>query len=187
MASRGFGPQTVTATPQPAFGTTLSALSNPPSPDMFAGNLSPAARPSQTILTVTDPAIFRVGDKIQVGAASSFLLTAVAPFPDAGQVTAINVGSSQITVSGLTRAHAATEFVVLGIQAASIRIHANASTLYIGEDSSVAADSTSLIDYLLPGEVYSLGDSAVGNVHGTSHYWILGSVPDTFLPSIVTI
>jgi hypothetical protein len=186
MAIRGFGQQTLSGTAQPAFGTTLSAATGLPSPDVFTGNLNPASRASSLVCTVTNPYIFRKNDNISIGALSNYLLTSTVQ-ADQGRVIAINTGNSTITVTGLTRAHAAGEFVVIGIEVAEILIQANANLIYVGEDSSVAANSPYLARYIQPGAQYELGPSAMANVYGTSHYWFLGTAADTFLPSVTII
>ena len=185
MAIRGFGIQTVTGTAQPVFGTTLTAAVTP-TPDMYTGNTEPRSQRSQTILPVANPYLVRKGDKVILGAAGAFVQTNMVA-QDIGTVSAINIGASTITVVGLVRSHASGEFVVLSIEAARIKITANSYTLYLGEDSTVSATSPTLVEYLLPGLSFDVGQSAIGNVHGTAHLWILGTAADTFLASIVQV
>lgn len=186
MSIRGFGYQTVLGTPQPVFGTTLTAASAQPTPDPYTGDLSPRSQPSSLTLAVTNPYIFRKGDKVIVGAGSTFQQTNTTQL-DTGTVTAINTGASTITVAGLTRAHAAGEFVVLSIQTAIISIFAVANPLYLGEDFTVGAASKTLVALIGPSGSYGIGISGSGNVFGTAHFWLLGTAADTFLPSLTTI
>jgi hypothetical protein len=185
MAIRGFGFQTLTGTAQPAFGTTLTAVVLP-SPDMYTGDTAPRSNKSIATITVANPNIWRKGDRVIVAPLATFEVGNTAP-QDVAQVQAINTGASTLTVMGLTAAHAAGEFVVLAIQAARIRIRANADELYIGEDSTVSPTAFTLVDFCLPGADYDIGQSSVGNVYGTAHYWVSGTAADTFLPSITTI
>lgn len=185
MGLRGFGPQTLTGAAQPMFGTTLSADVRP-TPDMFTGLLDPKSQRAQTVLPVAQATMFRRGDKIQIAPAADFVQGNTTPI-DEGLVSAVNYGGGTITVMGLTKPHALGETVVLSIQVASIYVRANADELYIGEDETVGAASTTLALYLLPGEIYNLGPSSVGNVYGTAHLWVLGTAADTFLPNLIQV
>lgn len=179
MAIRPFGFRTVTGTPQPAFGS-LVATAFQVTPDAHTGNTSPRSQGSKStvIVTVGDGAIFRVGDRIMIGARGG-------PY-DYGKVTAI--ATDTLTVQGLVRSHAVGEFIILGIDTANVYIQASASTLYIGTDVMTAATtSPGIARFLLPGQTYDAGSSNVGNVKGTSAYWIWGTAADTFLPSVDTV
>lgn len=186
MSIRGFGYQTVLGTPQPVFGTTLTAASANPTPDPYTGTTDPRSQPSSLVLAVTNPYIFRKGDKVIVGAGTTFEQTNTTQM-DLGTVTVVNTGASTITVSGLTRAHASGEFVVLSIQASIITIIANANLLYLGEDFTVGVASKTLVALIGASGSYGIGISGMGNVYGTAHFWLLGTAADTFLPSLTTI
>jgi DNA-binding beta-propeller fold protein YncE len=185
MGLRGFGNQTLTGAAQPMFGTTISTAIMP-TPDQFTGNFDPRSAASQSIIQVATAATFRKGDTVMVGPASAFMQGS-AINPDQGKITAVNYGAGTITVAGLTRAHAAGEFIVLSIQVATISIQNGAGQLYVGEDSSVAAGSNTLLRILAAAASYDWGLSNVGNVLGTGHIWVSGTAADTFLPSIVQV
>lgn len=181
---RGLGNQTLTGSAQPLFGTTTSAAVTP-MPDMQTGNLLPMSNPSQTVVPVTTQ-IFRKGDHVVIGAAGAFVQGSTVPV-DGGIVSATT--SNSITVMGLTRAHASGEFVVLALPVAQVQIQNGAAILYLGEDSSVASGSTTLISEIAASAMYTIpqGGGMVGNVIETQHLWVLGTVSDTYLPSLLTI
>lgn len=185
MGLRGFGNQTLTGAAQPMFGTTITTAITP-TPDAHTGNYDPRSAASQAVIQVGAAQTFRKNDRVMVGPASSFAQGAAQP-PDMGNVTSVNYATGYITVSGLTRAHAAGEFIVLSIQVATIAIQNGAGQLYIGEDSSVAVGSTTLIRLLAAAAAYDWGLSNVGNVLGTGHIWVSGMAADTFLPSITQV
>lgn len=178
MAIRGFGPQTVTGTPQPMFGTTITTAFNV-TPDPHTGLTDPRSQPSTVTAVVAASSNFRVNDRAMLGAAGG-------PY-DWCKVTAIP-DATHVTISGLqTPNHTAGEWLILAIDCAHIECTANASTLYIGEDNTVGATSKTLYKVLLPGGVYSTPQGVDGNMFGTSHYWVLGTAADTFLPNLTTI
>lgn len=178
MAIRGFGNQTVTGTPQPAFGTTLTTTFMV-TPDSHTGLTDPRSQPSSVLAAVADSFIFRISDRMMIGAAGG-------PY-DWGKIVAIP-DATHVRIQGLSTArHVAGEWLILAVDCAHVEINANASTLYIGEDNTVGAASKTLYKVLLPGAPYSTPSSADGNMFGTSHYWVLGTAADTFLPNLTTI
>lgn len=185
MGLRGFGNQTLSGAAQPMFGTTITTAITP-TPDAHTGNYDPRSAASQSVIVVAVATDFRKGDTVMVGTAAAFAQGSTTN-PDQGKVTAVNYGASTITVSGLTRAHAAGEFIVLSIQVATVSIQNGAGQIYVGEDSTVAAGSTTLIRLLAASAIYDWGSSNVGNVLGTGHIWVSGTAADTFLPSIVQV
>lgn len=179
MAIRPFGFQTLTGSPQPAFGSKV-ATAFVVTPDAHTGNTDPRSQGSKSTIVVTagTGTNFRAGDKIMVGPQAG-------PF-DYGKVTA--VATDTLTVQGLTASHATGEFVVLGIDAAEIFIQAVTNTLYIGTYQLTAATTSPYIyRALLAGQVYNPGSSNVGSVKGTSAYWVYGTGADTFLPGLDTV
>jgi len=191
MPARGFGFKTVTGTAQPVFGTTTTTIAVP-TPDQYTGRMDPASNRSTVQVTVTDVSYFRKGDRVMLGISDSFLVfppVGTLP-PDSAQVIAI--AGSVLTLQGLTRRHEIGEFIVLSIPCARIKIQAgsgNTGELYIGEDPTVSVTSTTLIDQVDPsaGRTFDIGSSASGNVFDTPHFWLLGTAPDTYLPSIILI
>jgi hypothetical protein len=178
MAIRGFGVQTVTGTPQPLFGTTLTAAFNV-TPDSHTGLTDPRSQPSSVLAAVTSSTNFRISDRVMLGAAGG-------PY-DWGKIVAIP-DATHVRIQGLSTVHHASgEWLFLAIDCAHIEITANASTLYIGEDNTVGAGSATLYKILLPGGIYTTPSGVEGNMFGTSHYWVLGTAADTFLPNLTTI
>lgn len=177
MPIRGIGVQTVTGTPQPAFATTLTAAIRV-TPDPHTGMTDPRSQQSTVNAPVVASNIFRVGDKIMLGPAGG-------PY-DWGKIYNIP-DATHVLIQGLsTPLHASGEWLILAVDCARVKIRANASQLYIGEDNTVGVASLTLFDYLLPGESYDTA-SAGGNVYGTSHYWLLGTAADTFIANLTTI
>src|ERR1035437_391711 len=146
MSLRGFGYQTLPGTPQPLFGTTLSAAISP-SPDLWTGRLDPSSNNSQTLLPLNTPLnLFRTGDHVMVGASNSFNQGSTTPV-DGGCVQQANLSASNILVTGLQRRHSAGEWVILSLPVAQINIqNGSAATLYLGEDSTVSASSPALLN-----------------------------------------
>lgn len=195
MSMRGFGIQTLGASAQPAFGTTLTAAVTP-TPDRHTGTYDPRSQPSYATLAVTAASWFKTGDKVAIGTAANFGFNPV-QHPDFGSVaTAPNYVGNTVAVSGLTRAHASGEFVVLCINVATLIIaplDTNTGVFYIGPDSSVGAASTSLGYQITKAAAaleaqYALGRDAVGNTFDTGAYWVTSTVSgDKYLPMIITI
>lgn len=190
MATRGAGIQTLGAAAQPVFGTTLTAAFTP-TPDSYTGNYEPRSQPAHATVAVASTAWFRVGDKAGIGPAGG-------PY-DFFRITAIG-SATAMTLTGGTKAHASGEFVILGVDAARIKIDmttvgATTDITYIGEDNTVGSTSTTLFAIIsgattgipIVGGGYDIGQSSVGNVYGTSHYWILGTSGDKYLASITTV
>lgn len=186
MGLRGFGTQTLTGSPQPLFGTTLSAAVLP-SPDPNTGRLDPGSMPSSTVLPLAAPSyIFRVGDHVAIGPTSAFLPPNQNPSfpPDGGTVQQI-LSASSILVTGLLRKHSAAEWVVLAIPCAQINIQNGSGTIYLGEDSTVGVTSLTLIETATASGQITIGWPALGNMIETQHLWVEGS--GTYLPYLMTI
>lgn len=186
MALRGFGNQTIGASAQPLLGTTTTAAVQP-SPDPYSGNTNPASQPSKTVLPVTNVNLFRRGDHIQVGVVADFETGT----PDGGTVVNVDTVGSTITVMGLVRSHASGEFVVLAIPCAQVQIQVPSSdtgaSILVGEDPTVASNSTKLIVSIAKGTIYPIGGNVPGNVLETQRLWVSGTAADVFLPSILTV
>lgn len=177
MSIRGFGPQTVTGTPQPLFATTLSAAFVV-TPDPHTGLTDARSQPSSVLAVVASSTNFRVSDRIMLGAAGG-------PY-DWGKIVAIP-DSTHVRIQGLqTPSHASGEWLILAIDCAQVEITAGANTLYIGEDNTVGAASVTLFKKLLTGAIYQT-PAVSANLFGTSHYWVLGTAVDTYLANITTI
>lgn len=190
MSTRGFGPQTVTGTAQPAYGTTLTAAIVVLTTDFSTQRTDPASNPSQASAVVANPYIFRKGDRVAIGTAANFGFSPIVTQPpDWGNVTGVNYGTLTVTIKGLTRTHASGEFVVLSVAVASYTIlgFTLSNSLYIGEDSTVSPTSHTLIYVIGPGLPYSFGQSSSGNVWDTGHLWLEGTAADVYLPSFATI
>lgn len=186
MGLRGFGNQTLLATAQPLIGTTLTAAIFP-SPDQATGSLAAGNANSQVVSPVASAANFRKGDRVLLGVAATFSQAATVN-SDSGFVQAVDLIGNKLTINGLQRNHASGEFVVLSIQASRVKIQTNASSVYLGGDSTVAAGSSTLAEILLPGQSYDIGPSSPADVYGTGGYWVASaSASDTYLPSITTI
>lgn len=187
MAQRGFGTQTLSGSPQPLIGTVLTAAVNP-TPDSSRGAMAPGFADSVATLSVTAGTVplFRYGDRVAVGASNSWNQGSTVA-PDGGRVIGINSIANTIQVQGLLRAHASGEFVVLALPCAQINIDNGAALLYLGEDGTVGAASSTLITEISASTSYSLGFPAIGNVLETQKLWVLGTGADTYLPSILTI
>lgn len=185
MALRGFGVQTLAATPQPVFGTTTTAAVTP-TPDQFTGGLTPASNPSQTVVPITQN-IFRKGDRVLIGASNTFSQGSLIA-PDGGPVTAINLTASNITVGGLTRPHASGEFVLLALPVTQVVIQNLGLLMYLGEDNTVGAGSTTLIQEILANTTVMVpaGGPACENAIDTQKLWVTGTAANTFIPSLLT-
>lgn len=188
MPMRGVGVQTLGATAQPVFGTTVTTAFQV-TPDQFAGNTGTGANPSVATIVVASSAVFRNSDRVMIGTSANFN-GAPAQQPDAGTVIAI-VDVTHIKVKGLTRAHAAGEFVVLNTSCSYIAIQplGSSAIMYVGEDSTVAVGSATLIQEIpvstaTPVPPFVLGQSGTGNVYDTGHLWIAGTATNTYLPSL---
>jgi hypothetical protein len=183
MGLRPFaGPQSVSGSAQPAFGTAVTAAVTPP-PDPFAGNLNPGTNETQCNLTVTSTNGFLPGDRVTVGLTAAFKpgIVASASIPDQGTVKSIT-SSTVMVVQGLKKPHAATgEWCVLNEEAGRVRIRAVANTLYIGNASTVSATDLSVFDILSPGNLFDTGAIGTTQPYQTSAYWVFGTAADTFV------
>lgn len=190
MAQRGFGGiQTLAGTAVPAYGTTLSAASTL-HPDLFTGQTGTSGNRSlSTVPVATGTAQrFRAGDRILIGTSSQFEQTNTTA-PDGGTVQSVNGSTDVLTVAGLNRVHAANEFAVLAISCSEISIKTvtASSSVEYGEDPTVAANSTTLLDVQTAGEYFEYGKSSTGNVLETQHLWVNGGAGGQFLPTFVTV
>ena len=177
MAARGFGSLTLTGSAQPLFGTQTGAPIRP-TPDMRTGTLAVASSPSQAVISVTAN-IFRPNDRVQIGPSSGFVTQFPSPYaPDGGVVSAIDTAANTITVNGLLRAHNASEWVVLAIPCSQIGFLNGAATIYLGEDSTVAVTSPTLIDEIAATTRYTIGSATYANVLETQHLWVNGTAAD---------
>ena len=187
MSLRGFGYQTLTGSPQPLFGTTLSAAVSP-SPDFYTGRLDPGSQNSSAYLYLNAPVnLFRTGDHVMVGASDSFVQGATVS-PDGGTVQAVNLSASNILVTGLQRKHSASEWVILALPVAEVDIQNGASgTLYLGEDNTVGAGSATLAKTTAADTTMTIGSPGLGNMIETQKLWVKGTASNTILPSLLTI
>lgn len=196
MSLRGFGNQTLGATAQPVFGTSLSAAATP-SPDPYTGRLDPGSMNSSTLLLLNAPAyIFRQGDHVLIGTTASFQQNSTIA-PDGGTVQQVTPSASNILVTGLQRKHSASEWVILALPCASVGIQTpstnSGAQIYLGEDPSVGATSQSLIALILKGTqtppftIPFNGAGVDANEVETQRLWVSGTAGDTFLPSMLTI
>ncbi len=191
MALRGVGVQTLSGSAQPVFGTTVTDAFQV-TPDIYTGRTDPASNPSTATIVVASTQVFRVSDRVMIGTAANFNSAPSTP-PDQGQVVSI-ASSTEMVVKGLTRAHAANEFVVLAITVSYIAIQPQGSSaiMYVGEDSTVSSTSLTLIQALPVASAtvvppFVLGQSGSGNVYDTGHLWINGTTDGTYLPSLAQI
>lgn len=187
MAQRGFGNQVLSGSAQPLLGTALTADVRP-TPDSSRGALAPGFADSVATLSITAGTVplFRYGDHVAVGASSSWNQGSTVS-PDGGRVIALDSAANTIKIQGLLRTHASGEFVVLAIPCAQINIDNGAALLYLGEDATVDATSSTLIKEISASSSYSLGFPAIGNVLETQKAWVKGTGADTYLPSILVI
>lgn len=177
MSIRGFGNQTVTGTAQPLFATTLTAAFSV-TPDPYTGLTDAKSQPSSVKAAVASSNNFRVNDRVMLGVAGG-------PY-DWGKIVQIP-DSTHVVIQGLQTAnHASGEWLILAVDCAHIEIVANANTLYVAEDNTVASNSPKLYKTLLPGGIYTT-PYVSGNLFGTSHYWVLGTAADTYLANLTTI
>lgn len=189
MAQRGFGLQTLGATSQPLVGTTLSSAAVI-TPDFHTGSIGVGSMPSKSTLPVVNGNLFRYGDRVLVGTAASFAQGSTTP-PDGGGV--VSTASNSLSVMGLQRQHSAGEWVVLAIPCAQIQIQTpstDSGTLFVGEDSTVAVGSATLIAEIPKGTLlpaYTIGSGVAGNVIETQKLWLSGTASDTYLGSLLTI
>ena len=189
MSLRGFGNQTLSGQPQPLFGWPVTAAFRP-SPDPYTGRLDPGSQPSSTLVPVgANVVYFRQGDHVQIGASNTFLpANQVPPLPpDGGTVQQVNLSASNILVTGLMRAHAANEWCILALPCAQVNIQNGAAEIYLGEDSTVGANSTTLIETASAQGQITVGWPALGNMIETQKLWVNGTVSDTYLPYLLTI
>ena len=183
-----YGPQTLTGTAQPVFGTALGAAVTPP-PDPFSGNLNPGSNETQCILVVTSTLGFLPGDVVSVGPTASFGLKPTT-VPDEGTVKSIT-DSTHMVVQGLKKTHAATgEWVVLNAPAGNVHVRpvVTAAAAYIGAASSVSSSDASLLDILPivasgagPNYVFDAESIGLSQPFQTAYFWIIGTTNDTFL------
>jgi hypothetical protein len=195
MSLRGFGTQTLTGTPQPLIGTTLSAAVIP-SPDLYTGRLDPGSQNSSTILPLNAPVyLFRQGDHVMVGASNTFIQGNTTPV-DGGTVQSINLTASNVIVTGLMRKHSASEWVVLAMPISQALVQVSASNtgaqIYLGEDPTVASNSQTLIAAIPKNTImppFSIPMSAGGtlNTFDSQKMWVVGTASDTFLPSLLIV
>lgn len=189
MGMRSFaGTQTLAGTPQPCFGTALTAAATPP-PDQFSGNLNPGSNETQVTLPVTSTKGFLPGDRVAVGPTASFNLKPTS-IPDQGTVKIIT-DSTHMIVQGLKQSHASGDWVVLDEPAGNVHIRpvVTAAAAYIGAASSVAAGDESLLDILpivaaagtAPGYVFDAESIGMTQPFQTAYFWINGTAADTFL------
>lgn len=190
MSLRGFGNQTLTGSPQPLFGWPTTAAIRP-SPDPYTGRLDPGSMQSSCIVPLgANVVYFRVGDHVQIGASNTFIPANQTPPlpPDGGTVQQVNLSASNILVSGLMRNHAAAEWCVLALPCAQINIQNGASpTLYLGEDSTVGPNSTTLIETTTVQGNIVIGNPAFANLIESQHLWVDGTGAATILPYLLTI
>lgn len=177
MPTRPFaGPQTCTGNPQPAFGTTTTAVVNP-TYDQFAGNVT-GANPSMTTLAVTSTLGFRTGDYVLVCAQYP-----VGGPPNMGQVKTI-ASSTSMTVQGLTQSVASGSFVLLSAPCEALVIqNLTAATLYYGTASTVSSTDSSLLGELFATGVFSSQTTALSHGQNTCEWWINGTAAGTFISS----
>jgi hypothetical protein len=163
----------LTASAQPVFGTTLSALTALV-PDAYSGNTLPGSNPSLTPVLVASTAIFRQGDTVNVG-------PAIGPW-DIGTIAKIT-DATHMTIQGLTINHASGQYVILAEDAARVHVRAiaAATVLYLGLDQTVGAASSTVFDSLATGAAYDSSTAPTGGFNNTSEYWILGAAADTYL------
>jgi hypothetical protein len=185
MALRGFGNQTLTGSAQALFGTTLQTDVSP-SPDPYTGRLDPGSQNSSAYLTVSNPALFRSGDHVMVGAAASFNQGSTTPV-DGGAVQAVSLTASNLLVTGLQRKHSAGEWVILSLPGAQINIqNGNSANLYLGEDETVGPNSTTLIEVASAQGQITIGVPSYGNLIETQKLWVEGTASNTMLPYLLT-
>jgi hypothetical protein len=191
MGVRPFaGIQTITGTPQPVFGTPVSAAFTPP-PDPYLNNNSPAANQTQVTVTVTSTAGFLAGDVVAVGPTAAFVPgVAAGSGPDMGTIKLV-VDATHLIIQGLIKPHAAAEWVVLNETAGNVHIRpvVTAAVIYIGNSSTLAANNQYVMDVLpivaagaAPAywfDAESIGQSQPFNL---SQFWALGTAGDTFVP-----
>lgn len=188
MALRGFGGlQTVPSTPVPCFGTTLSAAPVI-NPDQYTGQITPGSNRSTSVLSVAAGTAgrFRTNDRVALGTAAQFEQGNVTA-ADGGTVIAVSTANNTITIQGLQRQHVSGEFVILALPVAAFAIQWVSGTAYIGEDATVSASSSTLIQELTTGApTCEYGQSNIANVLEVQHLWI-GGVGATYIPSLLTV
>ena len=187
MSLRGFGNQTLTGSPQPLLGTLLTAAVFP-TPDRNTGSLAPGSQNSSAVLPITanTTTLFRQGDHVAVGASSTFTQSNTTA-PDGGTVQSVSSAANTLTVTGLQRNHSSGEWVLLAMPCAQINIQNGGATLYLGEDSTVGATSSTLIATVAASAAYSIGSPGLGNMLETQHLWVVETASNTFLPNLLTI
>lgn len=188
MSLRGFGGiQTLTGSAVPVYGTTLSAATQL-NPDFYTGNTQPGSNRSSCAVSVAvgTGSRFRAGDRIAIGVAGAFeqgnsLQT------DGGDVQ--KVSGDVLTVIGLTRNHASGEFVVLTLPVAafSVQLISASGNVYLGEDATVGAASTTLLEEMNAAGFFQYGQNNIAGVLDVSHLWISGGAGSQFIPSLNTV
>lgn len=187
MSLRGFGGQTtVGASAQPVFGTTLSAATVL-NPDIFSGNTNPGSNRSSCVVSLAAGTAgrFRSGDRVLIGTAVQFEQGNTVQ-AGGGTVVSVNASGNTITVQGLTRNHASGEFCILALPVSSWTLQLLSGTLYVGEDGTVGASSSTLCYLMYAGGIQQLGLSNIANVLEVQHIWAAGPGA-IFIPSFVTI
>lgn len=178
-----YGVQTASGSPQPAFGTALTAAVVPP-PDPFSGELGPGSNQTQVQLAVTSTRGFLPGHEILVGPTADFKPGIATALADRGVVKSV-VSATALLVQGLQKNHAATgEWVILNEVVGSVRIRYLAgAVLYIGNASTVSSTDLSVMEALAPGNLFETGTIAPSQPWQTSAFWVLGAAADTFISS----
>ena len=187
MSLRPFaGPQTVSGSAQPCFGSSITAAITPP-PDQFSNNLRPGSNETQCSLAVTSTNGFLPGDRVAVGPTAAFRpgIVAAASIPDQGMVKSITSGTVMV-VQGLKKSHAASgEWCVLNEVAGLVRIRSlGGNFLYIGNASTVSATDLSVFDALAPGLLFDTSSIGTSQSWQTSTFWVFGTAADTFVASL---
>src|SRR5208337_896140 len=97
--------------------------------------------------------------------------------------------NNTITVQGLQRSHASGEYVILAlpIAAFNIQIVSASNAAYLGEDATVAANSTTLIQQLTAVGAFQYGASPTLGTLETQHLWLGGGPGVEFIPSFLTL
>lgn len=191
MSLRGFGGiQTLGAAATPVFGTTLAAATVL-NPDFYTGNTAPGSNRSSCVVTLAAGTAgrFRQGDRVALGVAAAFEQSNTTQ-ADGGTVTAVNAAANTITVQGLTKNHGSGEYCVLALPVASFGIQittASSQYLYLGEDPTVSASSSTLINVITGGGATQYGLSNIINCNETQHLWLQGGAGSQFLPSFGTV
>lgn len=183
------GTTALTGSPQPVFGTAITAAATPP-PDQFSGQLGPGSNETQVSVTVTSTVGFRPGDRVAVGPNAAFNLpglTAVSAIADQGTIKSIT-SSTVLVIQGLKMSHAATgEWVILNEDAGNVHIRPVVNTAAINIGMGAYVQQT-LIDILpittagsAPGYVFDAESIGMSQPFQTVEFWVNGTAADTFL------